>query len=284
MWKVDELPKRVAALKQELVTSHRPGRSTVVLVHCTAGCDRTGEVIGAYRLKHGGLGGDGTYVVGGNVTEMYALDMAECGRPPNYWSTTALEWYCFELLYNGGEASGDCTGFATCKPLDHGQPCVATNSTGPPPPPLQAHHAAYTGGSCPGICQPDSAKCGLPYKTGMCPGNANIKCCPQPTPKCNGQCQDTTVPCAAPGHFVPGHCPGSAKVQCCEAGRPRPPPAPPPGPPPKGKVFGPDTSHYSGKVDWAAVKAAGAGFGITKATEGTSYTDPTFKSNWAGAD
>ena len=28
----------------------------------------------------------------GRCMQMYAMDVAECGRPPNYWSTTALEW------------------------------------------------------------------------------------------------------------------------------------------------------------------------------------------------
>jgi hypothetical protein len=50
------------------------------------------------------------------------------------------------------------------------------------------------GSTCPGICQPDSAKCGHPYKTGLCPGRRNIRCCPEATPNCKGQCQDTGVP------------------------------------------------------------------------------------------
>ena len=81
VWEVDQIPKRLTELRQELVrhcclchrfplhfhrlswprrclsrvlpqvTARRPGRSTVLLVHCTAGCDRTGEVIGSYRLQ-----------------------------------------------------------------------------------------------------------------------------------------------------------------------------------------------------------------------------------------
>ena len=46
--------------------------------------------------------------------------------------------------------------------------------------------------------------------------------------------------------------------------------------------FGPDVSHYQGHVDWNAVKKAGAGFGIAKATEGLSYVDNQFKVNWQG--
>ena len=37
-----------------------------------------------------------------------------------------------------------------------------------------------------------------------------------------------------------------------------------------------------GPVDWAKVKAAGAGFGIAKATEGTGYLDDQFAANWRG--
>lgn len=47
--------------------------------------------------------------------------------------------------------------------------------------------------------------------------------------------------------------------------------------------MGPDVSHYQGPVDWSRVKAAGAGFGIAKATEGTGYLDDQFASNWRGS-
>jgi lysozyme len=41
-------------------------------------------------------------------------------------------------------------------------------------------------------------------------------------------------------------------------------------------------SHYDGAVDWAAAHAAGIGFGIAKATEGTSLLDDQFSANWSG--
>jgi lysozyme len=42
-----------------------------------------------------------------------------------------------------------------------------------------------------------------------------------------------------------------------------------------------DVSHYDGTIDWAQVKASGRAFAVAKATEGTTYTDPTFAANWA---
>jgi len=44
---------------------------------------------------------------------------------------------------------------------------------------------------------------------------------------------------------------------------------------------GVDVSHYQGRVDWGAVEEAGVGFAFLKATEGASYTDPTFRRHWA---
>jgi hypothetical protein len=43
---------------------------------------------------------------------------------------------------------------------------------------------------------------------------------------------------------------------------------------------GPDVSHYQGAVNWPAIKSAGVGFAIAKATEGTTYVDTQFKANW----
>jgi len=69
VWDIDKIPERVVLLRQMLIT--KQSRPTVLYVHCTAGCDRTGEVVGSYRLK---------YHPEFNVTQMYALDVAECGR------------------------------------------------------------------------------------------------------------------------------------------------------------------------------------------------------------
>jgi GH25 family lysozyme M1 (1,4-beta-N-acetylmuramidase) len=42
---------------------------------------------------------------------------------------------------------------------------------------------------------------------------------------------------------------------------------------------GVDISHYDGTIDWTKVKASGRAFAFAKATEGTTYTDPTFATN-----
>ena len=47
-------------------------------------------------------------------------------------------------------------------------------------------------------------------------------------------------------------------------------------------VQGVDVSHWQGAVNWTSVRNAGVAFGFAKATEGTTYTDPTFAANWAG--
>lgn len=59
---------------------------------------------------------------------------------------------------------------------------------------------------------------------------------------------------------------------------PEPTPAPPPEP-----VLGVDLSHHQGTVDWPRVAGAGMAFAYLKATEGSTYTDPTFATNADGA-
>ena len=44
-----------------------------------------------------------------------------------------------------------------------------------------------------------------------------------------------------------------------------------------------DVSHYQGSINWSSVKAAGIQFAYIKATEGTTYTDPTFSANYTNA-
>ena len=44
-----------------------------------------------------------------------------------------------------------------------------------------------------------------------------------------------------------------------------------------------DVSGYQGNVDWASVKSKGAAFAYVKATEGTTYTSPSFSQQYDGA-
>ncbi|MFO0809211.1 MAG: glycoside hydrolase family 25 protein [Gemmataceae bacterium] len=47
-------------------------------------------------------------------------------------------------------------------------------------------------------------------------------------------------------------------------------------------VRGIDVSHWQGTINWASAQASGLSFAMCKATEGTTYTDPTFETNWRG--
>jgi len=46
-------------------------------------------------------------------------------------------------------------------------------------------------------------------------------------------------------------------------------------------VRGVDVSHYQGNVDWNQIQAQGVMFAYIKATEGSSYQDSAFQTNWA---
>jgi lysozyme len=43
-----------------------------------------------------------------------------------------------------------------------------------------------------------------------------------------------------------------------------------------------DVSHYQGTVSWQQVRTAGIQFAFAKATDGLTWTDPNFATNWAG--
>jgi lysozyme len=45
-----------------------------------------------------------------------------------------------------------------------------------------------------------------------------------------------------------------------------------------------DVSHYQGKIEFSKVKNSGIDFVFVKATEGTTYLDPMFETNFAGAN
>ena len=49
------------------------------------------------------------------------------------------------------------------------------------------------------------------------------------------------------------------------------------------QVQGIDVSDHQGTVDWTAVQQAGKVFVFIKATDGITWTDPDFATNWSGA-
>jgi GH25 family lysozyme M1 (1,4-beta-N-acetylmuramidase) len=49
-------------------------------------------------------------------------------------------------------------------------------------------------------------------------------------------------------------------------------------------VEGIDVSHYQGTIDWAKVAGSGKQFAFAKATEGQTYSDPTYTTNRSGAE
>jgi lysozyme len=53
--------------------------------------------------------------------------------------------------------------------------------------------------------------------------------------------------------------------------------------PPTGYLEGIDVSNWQGRIDWAAVRAAGVRFAIAKASEGVGYEDRSYDRNRAGA-
>ena len=107
VWAQDKLPSRLDSFYTALNSKHSSGKPLVIVVHCEAGCDRTGQWVGSYRMRYNKA----------SVTDMYALDTAECGRSPNYFGTSGLEWFCYYLSMHVGIIPGNCTGVAKCKPF-----------------------------------------------------------------------------------------------------------------------------------------------------------------------
>lgn len=98
-WLCDKLILRVNALRQWLTDSPSlPGNFSslplVIYVHCEAGCDRTGELIGAYYLRF----------MNKSWEEMNALNQSMCNRnrPFHCKNYRATQWYCLWLNLEHG--------------------------------------------------------------------------------------------------------------------------------------------------------------------------------------
>lgn len=51
----------------------------------------------------------------------------------------------------------------------------------------------------------------------------------------------------------------------------------------KGDIIGCDVSRYQGEIQWGQLSDQGITFAFIKATEGSTYVDPNFKTNWEQA-
>ena len=123
VWEVDQLPTRIKTFRDMLRQDPPAGYDTVVYyVHCQAGCDRTGEFVGAYRMTY-----DFPDVASPAplIRDIYNENCAECGRCPNYFSSGAQGWYCLTMnLLNRTNPATDCTTAYKC---DLFKSCTSTN-------------------------------------------------------------------------------------------------------------------------------------------------------------
>lgn len=118
LWLVDQIPTRIDYVRQILLTQRYDKLPVVIFIHCVGGCDRTGEFVATYRLQYG---------ENKNITDIYAEDVSECGRCPNDFSTSSIEWFC--VCYkqeNPLEKVGSCEKLADCT---YGGSCKVWNGT-----------------------------------------------------------------------------------------------------------------------------------------------------------
>lgn len=104
-WDSDKLVWRVQALRDMLSKNYSLPR--VIVFHCDCGCDRTGELAGAYAMTF--LNKTWDYVSNWN--------WQVAGRPQickNHW---AMQWYCVYLqLQLGMKSVGNCLTKHLCTP------------------------------------------------------------------------------------------------------------------------------------------------------------------------
>lgn len=95
VWKEDQIPTRIQLVRDMLLAgppSDDAYDALVVYVHCAGGCDRTGEFVGSYRMN---------YFHTLQLQPIYAMDVEECGRAPDYFASGALGWFCLTWnVYN----------------------------------------------------------------------------------------------------------------------------------------------------------------------------------------
>ena len=116
-WDFDQIPQRLQILHQILHSAGPINESTgkprhkVVYMHCQAGCDRTGQVVIGWRL----LTAPKNDLQNKQLLEkLFALNVKECGRPPNDFSVGGTEWFCIWMNLTLGADIGNCLHIADC--------------------------------------------------------------------------------------------------------------------------------------------------------------------------
>lgn len=124
VWATDQIPTRMTAFISMLHQAPPAGYDAVAYyVHCQAGCDRTGEFVGSYRVTTELANNPEAKPV---IATIFQQNCAECGRCPNYYSAGALGWYCMTVNYfnrTNMPPLSDCFTAFNCEPLGS---CTAT--------------------------------------------------------------------------------------------------------------------------------------------------------------
>ena len=137
-------------------------------------------------------------------------------------------------------APGLCPGASNIMCCESGKPKEGSPGPSPPPGPSPSLcEVQFTSGACWDSLQ---TTCSAAFASGLCPGAANIRCCPTGMEReasfedtCTGQCIDVgTHVCASGEAPLNVNCAGPVNRQCCPSGlgRPKAPPSPSPSPSP----------------------------------------------------
>jgi hypothetical protein len=85
VFSVDHLTKKLEDVNKMLHTTYTVPH--VFFVHCEVGCDRTGEFVGAYRMRYQNM----------DLLTAWKKDTEECQRPAAKYTRNGLQWYCYAL-------------------------------------------------------------------------------------------------------------------------------------------------------------------------------------------
>jgi len=86
-WSADKLPAFLETIHATVTAESTV--PTFTYIHCMCGCDRTGEVAGAYYMQY----------MGYSFKEAHDLDKEIAGREIETPSLNALTWFCYYLKY-----------------------------------------------------------------------------------------------------------------------------------------------------------------------------------------